>query len=79
MNYKLTPVEILDLKIGDYIQIDFYNKNSIVKSKTGFVEKIDLNKLYDDVLSFVTIKNNKGELENILEENYNYSIYSLTQ
>jgi len=52
MNYKLTPVEILDLKIGDYIQIDFYNKNSIVKSKTGFVEKIDLNKLYDDVLIF---------------------------
>ena len=39
------------------ISTHFYNENIIVKSKTGFVEKIDLNKLYDDVLSFVTIKN----------------------
>jgi len=75
MYSKFIPVEILDLKIGDYIQINFYNENSIIKSKTGFVEKIDLNKLYDDVLSFIIIKNNKGELENILEENYNYSVH----
>ena len=76
MNKKFTPVEILNLRIGDNILINFHNNdNSIIKSKTGFVEKIDLDKLYDDVLSFVTIKNNKGELENILEENYNYSIY----
>jgi hypothetical protein len=76
MNKKFTPVEILDLRIGDNILINFYNNdNSFIKSKTGFVEKINLDKLYDDVLSFITIKNNKGELENILEENYNYSIY----
>lgn len=79
MNKKLVPVEILDLRIGDYILINFHDKDNIVKSKTGFVESIDLDKLYDDVFSFVTIKNNKGELENILDGNYNYSIYSLTQ
>jgi hypothetical protein len=79
MNKKFIPVEILDLRLGDYILINFYDKDNIVKSKSGFVEKIDLDKLCDDVFSFVIIKNNKGELENIMDEYYNYSIYSLTQ
>jgi hypothetical protein len=74
-NKKLIPVEILNLKIGDHILINFYDQNKIIYSKSGHVNKIDLNRLYDDVSSFVTIKNNKGEIENILYENYNYSIY----
>ena len=74
-NKKLIPVEILDLKIGDHILINFYNENNLIHSKCGHVEKIDLDRLYDDVSSFVTIKNNKGKLENILYEDYNYSIY----
>ena len=74
-NKKLIPVEILDLKIGDQILINFYDKNKIIYSKSGHVNKIDLNRLYDDVSSFVTIKNNKGEIENILYEDFNYSIY----
>lgn len=74
-NKKHVPVEILDLKIGDHILINFYNENNLIHSKSGFVNKIDLDKLYDDVSSFVTIKNNKGELENILYKDYNYSIF----
>ena len=78
-NKKLIPVEILDLKIGDHILINFYNENNTnpIHSKIGYVEKIDFDRLYDDVLSFVTIKNNKGELENLLYEEYNYSIFLL--
>ena len=74
-NKKHVPVEILDLKIGDHILINFYNENNLIHSKSGFVNKIDLDKLYDDVSSFVIIKNNKGELENILYKDYNYSIF----
>jgi hypothetical protein len=74
-NRKLVPVEILDLKIGDHILINFYNNNKIIHSKSGYIEKIDLNRLYDDVSSFVKIKNYKGEIENILYEDYNYSIF----
>lgn len=76
MNHKkLIPAEILNLKIGDNILINFYNEKKIIHSKCGRVEVIDFNKLYDDVESFIKIKNNKGELENILYENYNYDIY----
>ena len=74
-NKKLVPVEILDLKIGDNILINFYDQNKIIHSKCGHIEKIDLNRLYDDVESFIKIKNNKGELESILYEDYNYSIF----
>jgi hypothetical protein len=74
-NKKLVPVEILDLKIGDHILINFYDQNKIIHSKNGYVEKIDFDRLYDNVSSFVTIKNSKGEIENILYEDYNYSIF----
>ena len=75
-NKKLIPVEILNLKIGDHILINFYDQNKIIHSKSGHVEKIDFDRLYDDdVSSFVTIKNSKGEIENILYEDYCYSIY----
>ena len=36
MNKKLVPVEILDLRIGDYILINFHDKDNIVKSTILF-------------------------------------------
>ena len=85
---KLIPVEILDLKIGDKILVNFhpYSQKHIssLHSKMGTIKNIEFDKLNDDVTSFVTIKNYKEEVENLLHEGisyygdtlgYNYSIF----
>lgn len=85
---KLIPVEILDLKIGDKILVNFYPYSqkhiSSLHSKMGTIKNIEFDKLNDDVTSFVTIKNYKEEVENLLHEGisyygdtlgYNYSIF----
>ena len=84
---KLVPVEILDLKIGDKILVNFHpylpkHINSLY-SKMGVIKSIDFNKLNDDVTSFVTLKNYKEKDEYILHEGvsnddslgYDYSIF----
>lgn len=73
---KRVPVEIFDLKIGDKILVNFHpylqKHISSLHSKMGTIKSIDFNKLNDDVISFVTIKNYKEEDENLLHEGVNY-------
>ncbi len=84
---KLIPVEILDLKIGDKVLVNFHSYSpkyiNSLHSKMGTITNINFNKLNDDVTSFVTIKNFKEEIENLLHERvsnddslgYDYSLF----
>ncbi len=75
-NKKLTPLKLSEVKNGDQVYINFYpNSQKYIYTlypKLGTVEKIKMYKFDNNEIPSVTIKNHKGEIEDLFHEGVSY-------